>query len=280
MQGVLGGLTDAFVVKIRSDSAVLPPSVDTRVIAYSYDGLLRLKGAGENPGTVLTYTYDLAGNRTTVNEQGALVETHSYDAANQVLGWGYDLAGNLTNDGTTTYTYDALSRVVSARRGTQYRGNSYNGDGVLVKQVTPADWSGAISYTQDLAAPLVQALQIARGSTATKYLYGRERLATLSGATRTWYLADGLGSVRQTVDDAGVAFWPIYYDAWGNVEAASHLAGGTGAPIGGFAGELHDPDMGLVNLRARWYSTASGTFTSFRWRTEESDDTIPYGALH
>jgi RHS repeat-associated protein len=260
VQGSLGGLTDAFVVKVRSDSAITPPSAGTRVITYSYDGQQRLVGAAENPGTVLTYTYDLAGNRTSVWEQGAQVEQRSYDVANQVVGWDYDKAGNLRNDGTTTYSYDALNRMITAQRGGEYRGNTYNGDGVLVKQVTPWTWSNAISYTQDLAAPLSQVLQIKQGSTTTNYLYGVERLASVSGATRTWYLADALGSVRRTIDDSGTALSPIYYDPWGNVEAASFLPSSGGLPIAGFTGELHDPAIGLVNLRARWYSTGQGRF--------------------
>lgn len=32
----------------------------------------------------------------------------------------------------------------------------------------------------------------------------------------------------------------------------------------------------LVYLRARWYNTLNGTFTSYRWRTDESFDTVPY----
>jgi RHS repeat-associated protein len=33
-------------------------------------------------------------------------------------------------------------------------------------------------------------------------------------------------------------------------------------PTFGFTGELQDVSAGLVNLRARWYSTARGRFTS------------------
>jgi RHS repeat-associated protein len=50
------------------------------------------------------------------------------------------------------------------------------------------------------------------------------------------------------------------------------------APIApfGFSGELQDAATSLVYLRARWYHTTQGWFGSFRWRTSESDDTIPY----
>jgi hypothetical protein len=72
--------------------------LQTRVITYAYDGLLRLTGAAESPGTSYTYAYDLAGNRTDGGR--------TYNAANQVNGFTYDNAGNLTGDSTATYAYD------------------------------------------------------------------------------------------------------------------------------------------------------------------------------
>ena len=78
----------------------------------------------------------------------------TYNAANQIsnAGFSYDNAGNLINDGTAAYTYDALNRT-TVRGATTY---GYNGDGTLVSQAT----SGVTTrYTQDLAAPLSQVLQ-------------------------------------------------------------------------------------------------------------------------
>jgi uncharacterized protein RhaS with RHS repeats len=40
------------------------------------------------------------------------VQQYSYNAANQVIGWQYDAAGNLLNDGTNSYTYDPLNRLI------------------------------------------------------------------------------------------------------------------------------------------------------------------------
>ena len=37
------------------------------------------------------------------------MQQHSYNAANQVIGWQYDAAGNLLHDGTNSYTYDPLN---------------------------------------------------------------------------------------------------------------------------------------------------------------------------
>jgi YD repeat-containing protein len=110
----------------------LPPQ--TRTVSYGYDGLLRLTNAAENPGTTFAYSYDLAGNRTEVRANGTVTDSRSYDAAGQVQGWQYAAAGNLLNDGTTTATYDALNRVLTATAPNQTRSYSYNGDGTLVAQ--------------------------------------------------------------------------------------------------------------------------------------------------
>jgi YD repeat-containing protein len=203
-QGASASGQDAFVAML-SDAAPTPPSAATRTIRYAYDGLLRLRSAQESGATTnsYAYAYDNAGNRTSVTVNGATTTT-TYDAANQVNGWTYDAAGNLTNDGTTSYAYDALSRLTT--RGSV--GQTYNGDGVLVAQTSG---STTTRSAQDLASPLGQVLQIG----TTNYLYGMERLAAQTGSARVWYGADALGSVRQTLDAAGVPQATISDDPWG-----------------------------------------------------------------
>jgi RHS repeat-associated protein len=209
-----------------------------RTIRYAYDDLNRVTGAQESGSTTNTLTYadDRAGNRTDGGK--------TYDAANQVNGWTYDAAGNLTNDGTTSYAYDALSRLTT--RGSV--GQTYNGDDVLVAQTSG---STTTRYAQDLASPLSQVLQIG----TTNYLYGMERLAAQTGSTRTWYGADALGSVRQTLDAAGVPQATTSDDPWGQLQSGS-------VPTFGVTGDLHDGAAGLVHLRARWYNTRHGRLLS------------------
>jgi RHS repeat-associated protein len=248
---------DVFATKLNAPN---------RVTRYTYDGLLRLIGAVESPCSAFAYGYDNVGNRTSVQVNGGTPATATYDAADQCNGWTYDLAGNLTSDGTATFVYDALNRTTSVTMGSQTRTNTYNGDGALIKQVA----NGTTTYySQDLVAPLSQILQTKQGATTISLLYGMERLASKTGTTRTWYLGDALGSVRRTTTEAGVADLPIFYDPWGTVESGM-------VPTFGFTGEQHDTALGMVNLRARWYHTAKGTFTAHRWRTSESWDTIPY----
>jgi RHS repeat-associated protein len=172
------------------------------------------------------------------SKNGVQTQSQSYNAANQVIGWSYDAAGNLLSDGTHTSAYDALSRQVS-RDGISY---AYNGDGVLVQ-------AGATAYTLDLAAPLSQVLH--DGSASYVYGSGAERLRATGG---DWYIPDALGSVRATLDASGNVLASTSYDPWGLPQASAI------APFG-FTGEVQDA-AGMVYLRARWYDAGSGTFTS------------------
>jgi uncharacterized protein RhaS with RHS repeats len=79
-----------------------------------------------------------------------------YNAANQVAAWSYDPTGKLTSDGATSYSDDALNRVLTAATNGQQRAYSSNGDGVLVSQTANGTTT---RLTQDLAAPLSQVLQ-------------------------------------------------------------------------------------------------------------------------
>ena len=177
-------------------------------------------------------------------------ESHSYNEADQVVGWTYDAAGNLLDDGTATFTYDALSRMLTTTKGSEQRANTSNGDGTLVAQTA----NGTTRFTQDLVSPLSQILQTTQGTTTKHYVYGHERLYDQAGIVKTWYGADALGSVRQTLDGTGASFSALNYDPWGTPQ------GGATPPLFGFTGEWQDAGVGLVNLRARWYVPGQGKF--------------------
>jgi len=90
-------------------------------------------------------------------------------------------------------------------------------------------------------------VQVLNDGTAN-YLSGHDRLRALGGP---WYIGDALGSVRQTLDDAGTVRATTSYDPWGTPQDT------LSAPFG-FTGELHH--QGQVYLRARWYAPGQGRF--------------------
>ena len=56
-----------------------------------------------------TWTYDAWGNRKTQTPtKGSCgMWNQGYDPTNRITGWSYDAAGNLLNDGSHQYFYDA-----------------------------------------------------------------------------------------------------------------------------------------------------------------------------
>ena len=245
---------------------------------YTYDGVGRL-ATESSGGSSTAYGYDQVGNRTLVTSNGTST-SRSYTNANQVVGWSYDAAGNLLSSGGATNTYDALGRLTSMGTTT----NAYNGDGILVRQ-QQGTTTTTTTLINDLALGLSQPLIVHRSTPSGQLgmglptisidqsIYGLERIASTANlSTHTWYLADGVGSVQATLDDAGTLLANPQYDAWG-------IPASPATTPFGFTGEYTDGPSGLVYLRARWYDPSSGTLLGrdpFEGYTESPYSLHPY----
>jgi YD repeat-containing protein len=86
--------------------------------------------------------------------------------------YAYDANGNLTSDGTSTYTYDAANRLTSVTGNGHTSTYAYNGLGDRLSQTVD---SATTNYTVDLDAGLTQVL--ADGTNT--YLYGNGRIGEL-----------------------------------------------------------------------------------------------------
>src|SRR5438067_2227894 len=96
------------------------------VANYAYDNAGRLTSltytlAGTSVGN-LTYTYDAAGNRTSIGGSWARtglplgLASATYDAGNRLATWGgtalgYDQDGNLVSDGRTSYGWNPRNQL-------------------------------------------------------------------------------------------------------------------------------------------------------------------------
>jgi YD repeat-containing protein len=109
----------------RRARLTLPNGVKTE---YAYDAASRLTGLTYKLGGAtlgnLAYTYDPASQRTQLGGSWArtllpaAVASATYDAANQQTAFNgqaqtFDLNGNLTGDGTNTYTWDVRNQLAS-----------------------------------------------------------------------------------------------------------------------------------------------------------------------
>jgi RHS repeat-associated protein len=163
---------------------VVAVTYDERTIQYTYDALSRLTEANYNSGAeILTYGFDLAGNMTNLN--GA---SRTYNAANQLVNDGtnnltYDDNGNMTSDGTNSYVWDRANRLLSMG-GISY---TYNGDGNRIQQ-------DALQYILDLQPGLAHVIGDSDGN---QYIHSPRGIHAVSdGAAWTYPLTDALGSVR------------------------------------------------------------------------------------
>ncbi len=204
--------------------------------------------------------YDAVGNRTRYTQTitSTNVITYAYDAANRLtnvdgVAYTWDDNGNLLSDGSKTYTYTQANRLIAVSDQQSAFSFVYNGDGTRVKQVV--DGHG-ITYTLDLAAPLVTVLAERSGATTTHYIYalGTRPLAQHDDEWE-YLLPDALGSVRQLADADGNVTLSQAYQPYGSLLERA----GSGTSTFGYAGEQADTS-GLIYLRARYYSSSIGLF--------------------
>lgn len=252
-----GETTTCTVPGCTEDLVPIPGgTIETDVtIDYTYDPLYRLTAADYSTGEFFHYTYDAVGNRLT-QETEAGTNTYTYDIANRLtsvdgVAHTWDANGNLLSDGASTYTYDHANRLREVQQGDANYTFSYDGLGNRVQQIAPD--GTPYDYTLDLAAGLTQVLD----DTVSTYLYGRARIGEEQPEGWQYHLGDALGSVRELANSTGTVSLARSFEPYGSVLASV----GSASTALSFTGEQLD-QTGLEYLRARYYSSSMGMWTS------------------
>ncbi len=225
------------------------------------------------------WSYDLVGNRLTQSSDinNVLAAIESYNDNNWLDSHTYDANGNTTESeayGTIGEPlrdfYDWRNRLIRREKidGTLIE-LTYDGFGDRVtKTVTPFGGSGENTWflvdRNNLTGYAQVVEEIKQGNELQViYTYGLDLISQdrrdddLSGNfTQSFYLYDGLGTVRALTDELGVVTDTYTYDAWG-VEVDS-----TGTTVNAFrfTGEQWDGDLEMYFLRARYLNVATGRF--------------------
>ncbi|MBE2192568.1 MAG: RHS repeat-associated core domain-containing protein, partial [Anaerolinea sp.] len=241
-----------------------------RTSHYEYDSLYRLTGATYTEGATVNeyaYGYDLRGNRTSVTAPGVGTFSYSYNLANQITNseFSYDLNGNLTDDGSLAYQYDAANRLRKVSRGTEILEYAYTGNGDrYAHTLTHGAEITSVNYLLDPAGALSRVLSETIDTPTVDwtntYLYGLGILGQQNGSTWSTFGTDPLGSVRLLINNTGEIASRADYDPYGVPLPVPGQESGMDTALG-FTGEQTDP-LGLVNLRARTYNPRLGAFTS------------------
>ena len=228
-----------------------------------YDTDYRLKSeaitadsSGKN-GTV-SYVYDVVGNRALMTSTLNAVPGGSFffDANDRLTTDTYDNDGNTISSAGTANTYDFENRMLT------HGGVAlvYDGDGNRVAETIGGTTT---KFLVDDKTPtgLPQVLdEIVSGSVNRTYAYGLQRISENQLISGTWtpsfYGYDGHGNARSLVSAAASVTDSYDYDAFGMPIRTS----GTTPNQFLYSDERYDSNIGLYDLRARYYNQATGRF--------------------
>jgi RHS repeat-associated protein len=251
---------------------------------FSYDALHRLDGwtlSSVIPGPPgfpeatptlheTAYVYDPLGNLSTVVRDGALQESNLYGQNGKPHALTHDLQGAYLYDARgrqehtskreVTFTEHDLPRTIDTAAGqTRF---SYDAAGRRVKKAGPAESLITLAglYERHVSAGTVRHVFIIEGGEGP---VAERSYEEVSGAGSTEYLhRDPLGSVGAVSDQAGALLHARYYEPFGarRDKDGDPAAAPPGDPRLGFAGHVHDEDLGLIDMRGRIYDPALRRF--------------------
>jgi RHS repeat-associated protein len=284
--------------------AELPNGV---VTTNEFDNAGRLADTTSEKGEAalesLEYEYDPNGNRIGQVDRLSQETSYEYDALNRLIefdppgegstDYDYDPAGNRTEAGATTYSFNDLNQLTEASDGTTY---SYDGAGRMIgrengSEATSYEWdlfdhlakvegpSETTSYAYDGLERLSErknegTTQVVHygdlsdlptynangeGKTTTSYVQGARGLVEQrSGETTSYPLADAHGDITAITGSTGGVESRQEYGPWGE-----HLSGPS-LEMGYLGAQERptDPASGLIQMGARSYSPDLGSFAS------------------
>lgn len=167
------------------------------------------------------YTFDVWGNRTYFEGWGGIgrVETATY-TVNKRDGFGYDPAGNLTNDLGQTFTYDAIGQQATASYSGYSLQQTYDGDRLRVKKVENSNTTYYLRSTV-LGGQIVGELNSSGAMTRGFVYQGGQLLAVQQNNQVSWVHEDPVAKSKRVTTSAGTVVSTIELDPWGGDTARS-----------------------------------------------------------
>jgi RHS repeat-associated protein len=242
---------------------------DGRRVEYVYDSLYRLVSEEVVGEGTTGYVYDDVGNRLQKVDSVEGTTTYTYDdndrlrsesSGGEVVVYSYDDNGNTisrTSGGEeTVYVWDDRNRLVEVRFADgKVVGYGYDDGNIRVSEVVDGVETRFLLDKNRAYAQVLE--EYVDGALDAEYVYGNDLISQTRGGVDSFYLVDGLGSVRGLTDASGGVVADYSYDAFGN------LVGSSGDVENDylFAGEQFDGELGQYYLRQRFYDSGTGRFT-------------------
>jgi len=236
---------------------------------FAYDALNRLTTSQENSGASWSQTngYDRYGNRW-IDLGGGSQSLYFNTSDNRITGGSYDSAGNLLNDGSHTYTYNAENKIKTVDGQSAY---VYDGEQRRVRKLL----SENLRFIYGISGQEIAEYDGSTGGLKKEYVYGANGLvATIeptainSNGTR-YSTADHLGSPRVVTNSAATVISRHDYMPFGE-----ELGSGIGGRTTGmgfvttdgqrqqFTQKERDTETGLDDFGERYYRSTQGRFVS------------------
>ena len=257
---------------------------------YTYDPFNRLVGSNQNGGqAVYSYVYDRFGNRWQQNGPNSMQLTFTGNSPsnpqnnNRMDGYTYDAAGNLLNDGTHEYFYDAENHLIQVDGSSGYCSSGtgtaatacyfYDANGNRVRNTGIPDCngisglSGGMGYTFDLSGHRLMEVNTDQSSVSTcaeEIFAGSRHLLHVKGASYYSH-TDWLGTERARICVASCGEFPqdnCTSLPFGDALTCATTLNNPYLSSNHFTGKPHDSETGLDNFGARYNSSSFGRFMS------------------
>jgi len=232
----------------------------SQTLSFAYNPASQLLSAlGTNPAYAFTAfpTTSVSKAYDGLNRDASIATVGSPCAAS---GAGYDCNGNLTYDGTRTFTYDTENRLISANIPSTVTAASLTYDplGRLRNYAVTVNGTGSVtSFLYD--GDRLSGEYDGSGNLLRRYIHGPgtdEPLVWLEGpmasATVNYLHADHQGSIIAWSTSSG-AVTTTAYGAYGEPQSWS------GSRFS-YTGQIMLPELKLYHYKARVYDPASGRF--------------------
>jgi len=277
------------------------PDSTQQIACFTYDAFgnrtmqaLSTTACNANPTPTAWAQFNGTTNGTNNNQMSATSQNPLQGAAG-----GYDLSGDITNDGINQYVYDAEGRICAVLN-TAVPGNPimtgylYDADGTRVAKGSITTLScdpttSGFQFTENyVLGPGGEELTMMSGSNAwqrTNVYAGGKLLATYDTAGLHFHLEDALGTRRMQLSgelaDLGQPETDIQSLPFGDQlnsfpDQYAPATADDATPLH-FTGKERDTESGNDYFEARYYSSAMGRFMSPDWAAKE--EPVPYATF-